>query len=68
MNGSHEFVIKGYSLTNEIGIWKYIVSETCIVFKIKQSVIDFTFNLFSPMIGGEDIALLVEDKTYFQRN
>ncbi|KAL2951475.1 hypothetical protein AAZX31_19G052300 [Glycine max] len=31
MSGSHEFVIKGYSLTKGMGIGKYIVSETFIV-------------------------------------
>ena len=30
-NGSHEFVIKGYSLMKGMGIGKYIVSETFIV-------------------------------------
>ncbi|KAM7259862.1 hypothetical protein ACFE04_015603 [Oxalis oulophora] len=31
INGSHEFKIKGYSLTKGIGIGKYITSETFMV-------------------------------------
>lgn len=34
-----------------------------IVFKIKQSVIDFSFNLFSLLSGVKEIALLLEYKT-----
>ena len=41
MSGSHEFVIKGYSLTKGMGIGKYIVSEIFIVGEFQWAIYFF---------------------------